>query len=239
MTTATDNLNCLKNLMQIMCCDGKIRPAEKAFLSRAAKALGETVDDWKGLLNEVLTDDVPLYPVANRDKAVATLKSLIVMSKADGSVDPKEKAFAVQFAKSIGISRAEWKQVLAEIDMDTLFEPFTRTQGSVAAIRDDFEKLEAFLSVAADNGVTVDTVDLRSFLDGPVPAAAAVCFHAAEDKDVTLTRCRMLLDACGDKLVCILTRYQGHQVKYLLEIGLKKCIIEPIYTHDIANLIKK
>ena len=36
-----------------------------------------------------------------------------------------------------------------------------------------------------------------------------VCFHAAEDKDETVTRCQMLLEKCGGKLVCILTRYHG------------------------------
>jgi hypothetical protein len=48
----------------------------------------------------------------------------------------------------------------------------------------------------------------------------------------------MLLEACGEKLVCILTRFQGHQVKYLHEIGLKKCIIEPVYARDVAELFK-
>jgi hypothetical protein len=91
MATATDNLNCIKNLMQLMCCDGTIRTAEKSFLSRAATKLGVQVDDWNGLLKEVLKDGAPLYPVQNRDKAVATLKSLIVMSKADGRVDPKKE----------------------------------------------------------------------------------------------------------------------------------------------------
>jgi hypothetical protein len=55
---------------------------------------------------------------------------------------------------------------------------------------------------------------------------------------MTLTRCRMLLDKCGGSVVCILTRFQGHQVKYLHEIGLKKCIIEPVYARDIADLFR-
>ena len=46
----------------------------------------------------------------------------------------------------------------------------------------------------------------------------------------------LLLEKCGGKLACILTRFQGHQVKYLLEIGLNKCIIEPVYARDISDL---
>ncbi|MHC4526114.1 MAG: tellurite resistance TerB family protein [Planctomycetota bacterium] len=198
MTTSSDNLNCLKNLMQLMCCDGTIHPEEKSFLARAAGELEVQVDDWNGLLKQVLNDNVPLYPVQNRDKAIATLKALIVMSKADGRVDSKEKALTVQFAKSIGVSKTEWKQILKDID--------------------------------------VETAELRAFLDNADLAKGVVCFHAAQDKDITVTRCRMLLDTCGDKLACILTRYQGHQVKYLLEIGLRKCIIEPVYTRDISDL---
>ena len=236
MMTATDNLNCIKNLMQLMCCDGTIRTAEKSFLSRAAVELGVQVDDWNGLLKEVLKDGAPLYPVQNRDRAVATLKSLIVMSKADGRVDPKEKSLAIQFAKSIGVGKSEWKRILKDIDLENLFEPFSRTVGSVTTIHDDFDKLDAFLQVAAENGVSTKRVGLQEFLAAADSAETIVCFHAAEDKDVTVTRCQMLLEKCGGKLACILTRFQGHQVKYLLEIGLNKCIIEPVYERDISDL---
>jgi len=237
MVEASDNLNCIKNLIQLMCYDGTIHAAKKSFLSRAAGALKVQVDDWNGLLKEVLRDAVPLYPIRDRARAVATLKSLIVMSQADGQVDPKEKSFAMKFAKSIGIDKAEWKQILKEIDMHTLFEPFVQVRGNVIAICDDFQKLEAFMQVAAANGVAAEPTDLQAFLGSDDPPTAVVCFHAAEDKDVTVTRCRMLLEKCGDKLVCILTRYQGHQVKYLHEVGLKKCIIEPVYTRDITDLV--
>lgn len=236
MAAVTDNLNCIKNLMQLMCCDGTIRTAEKSFLSRAATELEVRVDDWNGLLKEVLKDGVPLYPVQNRDKAVATLKSLIVMSKAAGRVDPKEKTLTVQFAKSIGVEKSEWKRILKDIDLENLFEPFSRTPGSVTTIHDDFDKLDAFLQVTAENGVSKKRVGLQEFLASTDIPETVVCFHASEDKDVTVTRCQMLLEKCGGKLACILTRFQGHQVKYLLEIGLNKCIIEPVYARDISDL---
>ena len=238
MTTSSDTMNCLKNLMRLMCCDGAIQPAEKSFLSRAAKELGVQVDNWNELLNEVLRDSVLFYPIQDREKAVATLKSMIVMSRVDGEVNPREKAMALQFAKAIGVDKAQWQQILKDIDLEHLFVPFTETRGSVVAIADDFEKLDAFVKVAADNGAEIRTVGLRPFLDGANGAGDVVCFHAAEDKDATLKRCRMLMDKCGENVVCILTRFQGHQVKYLHEIGLKKCIIEPAYAKDIADLFK-
>ncbi|MFZ9011454.1 MAG: hypothetical protein ACO21J_03830 [Anaerohalosphaeraceae bacterium] len=236
MVTATDNLNCIKNLIQLMCCDGRLHTAEKSFLKRAATELGVQVDDWNGLLKEVLRDSVPFYPVQNRDKAVATLKSLIVMSKVDGLVDVKEKTLTVQFAKSIGVSKSEWKEILKDIDLENLFEPFSKTAGSITVIRNDFDKLDAFLQVAGENGVSTETIGLQELLNTAGDPKDVVCFHAAEDKDVTVTRCQMLLEKCGGKLACILTRFQGHQVKYLLEIGLNKCIIEPVYARDISDL---
>jgi len=236
MTVVSDELNCIKNLLQVMCANGAIHAKEKTFLVRAANTLGVQIDDWKGLLKEVLGDDVPLYPMANHDKAVATLKGLITMSRGDGAVVPKEKKFVLQFAKSIGIQKSQWKQILSDIDPDQLFEPFTRAQGRLLVVTDDFEKLDAFIATAGNNGAETEAVDLQTVINKCGPTESIVCFHAAEDKDVSVTRCQMLLDTCGDKLVCILTRFQGHQVKYLLEIGLKKCIIEPVYARDINEL---
>ena len=118
-----DNLNCLKNLMRLMCCDGRIHTKEKAFLGTAAKELAVQVADWNALLKDVLNDTVPFYPMQDRDKAVAALKAMIVMAKADGTVDEKEKQFALQFAKTIGVSKSEWKQIITGIDADNLFTP--------------------------------------------------------------------------------------------------------------------
>jgi hypothetical protein len=148
----------------------------------------------------------------------------------------QRKSLAVQFAKSIGVGKSEWKRILKDIDLENLFEPFSRTAGSVTTIHDDFDKLDAFLQVAAENGASTKTGGLQEFLAAADSPETIVCFHAAEDKDVTVTRCQMLLERCGGKLVCILTRFQGHQVKYLLEIGLNKCIIEPVYARDISDL---
>ena len=233
-----DTMNCLKNLMQLMCCDGMIHPKEKAFLFRAAEQLAISVDDWNALLKEVLDDNIPFYPVSDREKAVAALKAMVVMAQADGQVGEKEKQFALQFAKSIGISRAEWQEVLNHIDTQNLFSPFQQPTGSLIALTDDFEKQEAFLKVARDYGTTIQTTDLKSYLQAESPPQAIVCFHAAQEKDVTVARCQLLLNKADQALVCILNRFQGHQVKYLHEAGLKKCVIEPIYTRDITDILK-
>lgn len=233
-----DNLNCLKNLMRLMCCDGTIHPKEKAFLAKAAGQLAVSVDDWDALLQEVLGDKIPVYPISDREKAVAALKAIIVMANADGQVDEKEKGFALQFAKSIGVSRAEWKELLSHIDTRNLFAPFQPVAGNLIALSDDFEKLDAFVTVARENGASIQTTDLKAYLQTEAGPQTVVCFHAAEEKNLTLARCQLLLQKAGDAVVCILNRFQGHQVKYLHEAGLKRCVIEPVYARDITDILK-
>ena len=235
-----DNLNCLKNLMQLMCCDGAIQPKEKAFLGKVAKELAVSVDDWNALLQEVLRDKIPFYPVSDRTKALAELQILIVMAKVDGPVDEKEIQFVQQFAKSIGVSKTEWKEALNHINVENLFTPFQQatSNGKLVALKDDFEKLDAFQEVAQDNGASVQTIDLKAYLQNDTDSQAIVCFHAAQEKDLTVSRCQLLLAKTGNRLVCILNRFQGHQVKYLHETGLKKCVIEPVYARDIIDIFK-
>ena len=108
-----DRLNYIKNMIRMMCCDGEIASREKKFLSRAAKEIGAEVDDWNKLLKEVLAEGTKLYPLQNREKAIATLKSLIVMAKADKKVDQREKEYILRFAKSVGVSNSEWKQTIS------------------------------------------------------------------------------------------------------------------------------
>ena len=75
---------------------------------------------------------------------------------------------------------------LKDIDLESLFEPFSRTTGSITVIRDDFEKLDAFLQVVGENGVSTETIGLQELLNTAGNPKDAVCFHAAEDKDGTV-----------------------------------------------------
>lgn len=236
--SADDTMNCLKNLMQLMCIDGNIRPEEKQFLKSAADQMDVTVDDWNALLKEVLRENIPLYPIQEREKAVAALKAMILMAKSDGHLDEKERRYVLQFAKAIGISRKEWTALLSTIQSENLFAPFQKPQGSLLALTDDFDRLEVFLKAARDYGADFQTCSLSQYMKSESGSKAIVCFHAAPEKEMSLSRCQLLQGKAGDRLVCILTRFQGHQVKYLHEIGLKKCVIEPIYTRDIIDMLK-
>lgn len=234
MAIAQDSLNCLKNLLRLMCCDGKIEPREKAFLARAAQELAVPVENWQTLLQAVLKDSVGCWPIENRTKAAAALKAMIIMAKADGRVDEVEKQFILRFAKAAGISKDEWKQLLLEIDVQNLFAPFQSPSKTLIVLKDDFDNADALLKTARDSGITVRTADVQAFLKMQDQNDGIICFHASPDKDITLTRAVLLLEKTAPSSpVCILTRFQGHQVKYLHEAGVKTCIIEPVYPKDL------
>jgi len=233
-----DEMNCLKNLLQVMCCDGEISSREKQFLKFAADSLKVDVPDWNALLKEVMRDGQEIYPLANREKALAALKAMALMAKADQDVNEKEKNLLQSFAKTIGLTKEQWKQVLSELDMATVFEPFGKRLGSMTVLKDDFEKIDAFLKTAGENNVQARTLALADYLSQPTAAEDVVCFHAAEDRDRTVQVCRALLKKAHCRTACVLTRFQGHQVKYLHEEGLRKCVIEPVYSRDIIELFK-
>jgi len=225
-----------------MCCDGKLDQREKKFLASAAKQMQFQVDDWDRMIKNVYRDQIDLYPVADRQRAVATLKGLIVMAKADRHIDKREKTLIQNFAKLIGISNSEFSSIIRNIDAENLFESFAKPAkkiGTIIALEDEFEKIDNLIKVAGENGATVKTITFEALLSSELPTGQIVCFHASEDKEKTLQNCRNLLLKAGDGLTCILTRFQGLQVKYLHEQGLRTCVIEPIYSRDITNMFKK
>ncbi len=237
MSDAQDKLNWIKNLIQMMCCDRRIDKAEKEFLFRAAKELDVRIDDWNTLLKRVLKDERVRYPISDRAKAIAALKSLVVMAKADKKVDESEKRYILQFAKFIGVSNSELKEIVRDIDVETLFRPVRQTSGSITALREDFDKIDEFVEVARENGKEVEVVTFKQFVSPATSSDNVVCFHAAEEKDLTIDRCRRLLDNTCAGVVGVLTRFQGFQVRYLLEIGMTKCVIEPVYSRDVDEIL--
>lgn len=240
MSVSQDKLNLVKNLIRMMCCDGKISSREKKFLAKAAKEVELKVDDWNSLVKEVSKDAAALYPIADNDRAVATLKSLVVMAKADERIDKQEKKFLIQFAKSIGVSSAEWKQINKHIQVTNLFESFkTKMRAGAAGItilKEDFDKLEEFEEIARECGIQIRIAGFDEFMAGDGNGTEMICFHASEERKETVRKCKALLEKCGERTVSVLTRFQGHQVQYLLETGLTRCIIEPVYSHDFEKM---
>ena len=98
--------------------------------------------------------------------------------------------------------------------------------------------IDDFTKVAREKDVHTKISGFDDFLKDAKTDTHIICFHAAENKDESVQTCKHLLGKAGDNTAAILTRFQGHQVKYLREIGLTKCVIEPVYSHDIDTLLK-
>lgn len=230
-----DRLNWIKNLIQLMCCDRDIDKSEKEFLFKAARQLQVEVSDWNGLLKLVLKDDRIRYPIEDEAMAIAALQSLVVMANADHDVKDVEKQYILRFAKMIGVTNSHFKTIVKDIDVKTLFKSFSKTTGNVVVLKEDFDKIEDFKEVAKQNNKSVSVMSFDEFI-AEAPSEDIVCFHAAGDKTASVAMCGKLLEKSGDRVVSILNRYQGHQVKYMLEIGLRKCVIEPVYSRDIDDI---
>ena len=237
MSLAHDRGNCLRNLIRLMCCDGKIEDPEKQFLKKVAHELNAKVRNWPTFVKETLADQRDLWPIADRPRAIATLKSLVAMARADGRIRRREKRYIARFAKAVGITSEQWRQILEDNDSLDLSQSFGSCPAGLYILEEDFEQLQAFLDLAAEHDIPVQTSPTEEFLAHPPRAVRAVCSHAAQETDTTIERCKQLLDVASDKTVAVLNRFQGRQVKYLLELGLKLCVIEPVYPPDLQDIM--
>jgi uncharacterized tellurite resistance protein B-like protein len=245
MQNSQDSINCVKNLIQLMCCDGKIASGEKKFLAAAAEQMKfdiEPLGGWSQLIKQVHKDGIDLYPVKNKQKAISTLKGLVVMANADKTIDKREKTLIQNFAKSINLGNAEFTHIIKDIDTENIFEVFAKSPknvGSIIVLEEEFEKINDLIDLACENGITVKTTSTKAFLASETPPATIVCFHASLEKEKSIKHCEILMQKASANLICILSRHQGLQVKYLHEQGLQKCIIEPIYSRDLLDMFKK
>lgn len=236
MSDIEDRWNCLKNLIRMMCIDGSMAEREKKFLLHAARKMDLAVENWTDLIREVKNDPVGVYPIRSEVRALAVLKSLLVMAKIDQQVDEREKEYLQRFAKSIGVTGSRWRSILKEIDLSKLFDPFRSKGGTLLVLKEDFESLDALLTMARQCGIAADVTTWSEWRKNPNRGADAVCFHAVEKREVSVEKCQALLKGPQQKVVCVLMRYQGYQVRYLLESGIHQCIIEPVYHRDLERI---
>lgn len=242
MASEQDKMSCLKNLIRMMCVDGAVSGREKRFLAQAAGQLGLEIEDWNGLLKEVLAKKDRLDEFEDRAAGIAALKAMVVMAKADKRVEPEEKDLLESFAKSLGVSTGEWATIIRDIDVDDIFDVFRdakeRLAGrTIVVVKEDFDKVDVLLETLENNDISGRVVGFDEFLHGQGAGDTPVFIHAGHSREVSLERYRKAAEKAA-KVVPILTRYQGAQVKYLLEAGAKTCIIEPVYPRDLEEVFE-
>ncbi len=242
MASEKDRISCLRNLIRMMCVDGSVSGREKRFLAQAAGQLGLEIKDWNGLFKETLAARDKLDEFEDRAAGIAALKAMVVMAKADKSIEPEEKDLLESFAKSLGVSRSEWATIVKDIDVDDIFDVFRDAKQRLAGrtvliVKEDFDKVDVLLETLENNDVRGTVVGLDEFLRGQGAGDTPVFLHAGHSREVSLERYRKAAEKAA-RVVPILTRYQGAQVKYLLEAGAKTCIIEPVYPRDLEEVFE-
>jgi len=259
-----DRINWIKNLIQLMCCDGSITDRERKFLFKVARQLRVAVPDWDALLKSVLHDARVRYPISDHDTALAVLKSLIVIANADGRINDDENRYILSFAKVIGVADEQLKAIVDDINAKhpargtgirgTGFQPVISPPSSprgtgfqpaishpaagglITVVKDDFEQIDQFVEVVRRHGREVRIVTLDDLVLRKHPAGEITCFHAAGQPADTVHRYQRLLEVVTGRTVAVLSRYQGHHVRYLLELNIPKCVIEPVYARDIEQI---
>jgi uncharacterized tellurite resistance protein B-like protein len=299
-----DRINWIKNLIQLMCCDGSITDRERKFLFKVARQLRVDVPDWDALLKSVLHDARVRYPISDHDTALAVLKSLIVIANADGRINDDENRYILSFAKVIGVSDEQIKAIVDDINAkhpargtgirgtgfqpvipsDTVSSPSSpggavprgagfqpvipsgtvsspgspggagpqpavprvagfqpavshpAAGGLITVVKDDFEQIDQFVELVRRHGREARIVTLDDVVSRRQTLGEITCFHAAGQPADTVHRYQRLLEVVTGRTVAVLSRYQGHHVRYLLELNIPKCVIEPVYARDIEQI---
>lgn len=234
---AEDGRNCIKNLIAVAAADRKLDSGEKEFFLNVFKKLEIPSGELPILFREVRGDGLPFYPVKSREAAIKTLKMMLTMARADGSFDVSEKKIIHAFAKAIGFDREALAGKVAESGEESSSEtPETPTDFSwlnIRVITDHFEKLEEFMgSLESMNASGASFLDfLRE------PSGDIVFMHAVERRKATVTRLEKIQKICSARIVPIMTRFQGDQIKYVHDLGIPRCMIEPVLKNEVIRLL--
>lgn len=232
---------CLMNLWLIAFCDGEYHPNEQKWIQAFIQEADIDSQDAEKWYQELEQGGLDWYPIDDRGDARDLLKVAVGVIGADGRLDQRERTALFQLGKALGFSTDEVAEVLSiSWGRNVMLDVFpTRTipppPGAFVIVTDDFEDISQFK--AATRGVEFESrayEDLRRQTGAP----AAVVLHAADDRDVSLTRLERLAEKLpGAKLYFVVRRHQANQVSYALESGAVRCLVEPIFKNEFTKLL--
>jgi hypothetical protein len=239
MVARQQRQHCLNNLALMLLADGEVSPQEMDFLQKAAGVLGVESDDWPGYLRSMEKDETTVYPIEDRSFARKVLSAMAEMARRDGKYDAAEQQLLHLFVKACALSTEEVADILPPAPGQSP-QPDGGAQQRMLVVTTDFEAVDTLVTVLERCGVVVATREYQEVLHGhALGDHTIVCLHGAVEKDTTIKRCDNLLHSYpGLTVVPILGRYQGHQVKYLHEIGIPRCIVEPVFPADVTHILE-
>lgn len=232
---------CLMNLWLIAFCDGEYHPNEQKWIQAFIQEADIDPADAERWFEELERGGLDWHPIDDRGDAKDLLRIAVGVIGADGRLDQRERTALFQLGKALGFTADQVAEVLSiSWGRNVMLDVFpTRTipppPGAFVIVIDDFADIGQFK--AATRGVEFETRsydDLRRQSGSP----AAVVMHAADDREVSLTRLRRLAERLpGARLYFVVKRHQANQVSYALENGAARCLVEPIFKNEFTKLL--
>jgi len=237
----------LINMAILAQADGAVDPLERNFVKGFLKKVRVSNAEANRWLAEAQSEGLKFQPVPERKQALDLLKLMVGVAAADGKLEEKETATLVWMAKACGISQEEttalvkdyWKRdVFAEVLARP--SPKPTEQGAelrVTLIADGFAKVEDL--VTGNPSVRFDRHKLDEVLSGAVRPEAIV-LHAQEKREDSIGTAKAVKNACPNaKIVVVVRRDQAFQIGYLMEQGIHRCLVEPIFPNEISQVLRE
>ncbi len=221
--------------------DGRTSPEEQRLLDLLAEQLGVTPEERARWISECGPDAVFL-PMRDQAEAREILGLMIQLAGADGLVLATEKQALLRAGKVMGLPAGELDVLVQAMTGAHLSLAATEAVRSAAAsqalvtvLSDHYESLPQLLDASAGLPLDVRTLDA---LKARRPPPEHVVFHALDDRQASLEIvARVRRAAPKARIIPVVRRDQGYLVSYLLEAGVQRCIVEPVYPGELEGAV--
>ena len=232
------------NLLLLAMADGKIAPAERAYLQRFASSAGITDAEAGRWQQELRDGNIGFLPVNDPAALEDALTIMARMVRVDEVFDAAEQEAYITLGKALGVGQDALGAALRQVwntDPEAAFNAVRPAPApgddsvSVLVIEDDFRDRKALERASAGVRLVFSSLSNCRSTDAQ---PKIVLFHAADDrmrsKDILATLEKVFSDS---KVAFVARRDQAAQIGWLLDIGAARCFVEPLYPDEIRRAV--
>jgi len=235
----------LINMVILAQADGAVDPLEREFVQKFLKAARVSNTLANAWMTDAAAAGWTFQPVAERQPVLDLLKLMVGVAAADGRLEKKEGDLLIQMAKVCDIPREDvaamvkenWgRDVLADIITRLSAKPSEpKAELTVALVTDNFASAENV--VAGNPSLQFTRHALAEVLGDGVPSPVIV-LHACENRQDSLNAVDALKKRNpGAKIIVVVRRDQAFQIRYLMEQGIHRCLVEPIFPNELRQVL--
>lgn len=234
------------NMLLVANADDGVDDAERGFLRTFVERSGITAGQVAAWTGELRAGRARFVPVDSPERADEALGLMVAVASADGTLGVNERRALLAWGRVMGLERdALVERVRERWGADVLGELFpepapagaTPHGARVLVLSEHFERIDAFIEAGA--GFDFEVRERAAFTDLPGDVDFVV-FHVAEAREASIATLERLRAALPGALpVAVANRHQAFQISYLLEAGVHRCMVEPIYPGELARLVAR